>query len=108
MGITNYAQDQIGEILYLDQITNRDFYKGEPIGELESPKAVCLIYSPANCTVNISNTQLEDDYSPINKNAQDTWIYQLSIKDKDGLNDLMNEEEYRKYLESLKLEQNKE
>ena len=47
------------------------------LGEIESPKAVSILYSPVACTVKEINESLEDDYSVINSNADTTSIFKV-------------------------------
>ena len=59
------------------------------MGEIESPKAVSVIYSPVDLTIKENNESLEDDYSIINKDADNTWLFKAEVKDSNQLDDLM-------------------
>lgn len=64
------------------------------LGEIESTKAVSVIYAPVSCSVLENNTGLEEDYSKINDDAESTWIFKVKINDEGELSSLMTEEEY--------------
>ena len=72
------------------------------MGEIESPKAVSVLYSPLDCVVEEINEELEDDFSVINKDADNTSMFKVSLKDEADMENLLNKEQYDEYLATLK------
>lgn len=82
VGISHYAQDKLGEVVYLDfPNENMSFAKNQEIGEIESSKAVSVIYSPVDLSIVKNNLSLEEDYSQINKNPEEAWLYEVKLRD---------------------------
>lgn len=81
MGITDYAQDSLGEIVYLEvSEVGAAVQAGSTLGSIESVKAVSQIYCPVTGTVAEVNKVLEDDPEWINSNPYDEgWILKLKI-----------------------------
>lgn len=103
IGISHYAQDKLGEVVYLDfPLEDMNFQKNQEIGEIESSKAVSVIYSPVDIQIVQNNLDLEDDYSLINKKPEEAWLYEVKVKDENQLKELMNREAYEKYISELK------
>ena len=71
------------------------------MAEIESPKAVSVIYAPIDLTIIKNNLDLEDDYSQINKEAEKTWLFKAVVKNEKEIENMMKEEDYKKYLETL-------
>lgn len=64
------------------------------MGEIESSKAVSVIYAPVDIKILKNNLSLEEDYSQINKDAEVTWLYEVQVKNEGQLNELMDGEKY--------------
>ena len=105
IGISEYAAGELGEITYVElPEEDDDFIIGDRLGEVESDKASCDIYSPISGTVSVVNDALAGEPELINESPEDKgWICKLTdLADPTEINDLMNEEAYFKYLETLK------
>ena len=107
IGITDYAQDQLGDIVYVElpevgtQVT-----KDEAFGVVESVKAVSDIYAPVSGTVTEVNVGLPDSPETINEDAYgDAWMIRVEMSDPDELEDLMKAAEYKKFVEEEKEEE---
>lgn len=102
IGITDYAQEALGDITFVELPGVGD--EIEQFGEfasVESVKAANDIFSPMSGKVIEVNTDLESDPGLINKSAYERgWIVKVKISDFDEASNLMNAEEYRKFLES--------
>lgn len=100
IGITDYAQQQLGNIVYVDlPDVDDEVTKGEEFGAVESVKAASDLMSPVTGTVVEVNEDLEDHPEKVNENAMEYWIIKVQLADSTQLNDLMSEDEYKKTLE---------
>lgn len=100
IGITDYAQQQLGNIVYVDlPDVDDEVTKGEEFGAVESVKAASDLMSPVTGTVVEVNEDLEDHPEKVNENAMENWIIKVQLADNTQLNDLMSEDEYKKTLE---------
>lgn len=100
IGITDYAQQQLGNIVYVDlPDVDDEVTKGEEFGAVESVKAASDLMSPVTGTVVEVNEDLEDHPEKVNENAMGNWIIKVQLADSTQLNDLMSEDEYKKTLE---------
>ena len=87
IGITEYAQDKLGDIVYvqLPEI-GAETEAGEPFGEVESPKSVSDLFAPLTGTVVEVNSDLENSPELINSDAfGEGWIIVLEVADADDL-----------------------
>lgn len=100
IGITDYAQQQLDNIVYVDlPDVDDEVTKGEEFGAVESVKAASDLMSPVTGTVVEVNEDLEDHPEKVNENAMENWIIKVQLADSTQLNDLMSEDEYKKTLE---------
>lgn len=98
IGITNYAQEQLGEIVYVDLPDEGDeIKKDESLGEVESAKALSDLIAPVSGEVIEVNNNAVDDPSIINKDPMgEGWFLKVKLSDPSELNDLLSEEDYSK------------
>ncbi|MEW6456746.1 MAG: glycine cleavage system protein GcvH [Acidobacteriota bacterium] len=103
IGITNYAQKELGDIVYIElPKIGRTLKFHETIGTIESVKAVSDIYSPVSGEIIEINENLKDSPELINNDPHgEGWILVVKIKDKTELKNLMSSLEYEKYLEGI-------
>jgi len=104
IGITDYAQDALGDIVYID-LPDEDaaVEANSEIGEIESTKATSSIISPVSGRVIEVNEELSESPEIINEEPYGKgWIAVLEIEDKSELDDLMDASEYEKYVEEEK------
>ena len=101
VGITGYAQESLGDIVYIDEPeTGNAVEAGTELTEIESTKTTSSVISPVSGTVTEFNGELTDSPEIINGDPYGKgWIAVLEIDDGSGLNDLMDVGEYEKYLE---------
>ncbi|MBO5779807.1 MAG: glycine cleavage system protein GcvH [Muribaculaceae bacterium] len=101
VGITDYAQKALGNVVYVDMPEVGDeFEAGDDFGAIESVKAASDLICPASGEVVEVNDALVDNPRLINEDAMKNWIIKISISDEAELDDLMDLEAYEKYLES--------
>ena len=95
IGITDYAQKQLGNIVYVDMPDVDDEVEaGEVFGAVESVKAASDLMSPVSGTVVEVNEALEDSPELINQDANSNWIIKVTIADPAELDNLMDEDTY--------------
>lgn len=98
IGITDYAQNALGDIVYVELPDKDDeFSKDGTIVTVESVKAVSEVLAPFDCTIVETNESLEDEPELINSSAYKSWI--VSVK-ADDIGELLSDKEYKKLLES--------
>lgn len=99
VGITDYAQDQLGDIVYLEKIKKgKKLKQGEALTTIESVKAVSDVNTPVTGEVIEVNEKVIEDASIINKDPYgEGWIAKINIDNKDELKNLMNDQEYSEY-----------
>jgi len=99
VGITDYAQDQLGDIVYLEKIKKgKKLKQGEALTTIESIKAVSDVNTPVTGEVIEVNEKVIEDASIINKEPySEGWIAKINIDNKDELKNLMNDQEYSEY-----------
>lgn len=96
IGITDYAQHQLGNVVYVDlPEVDEEVVAGEDFGAIESVKAASDLISPVSGTVIEVNEDLVDDPGLINKDAMGAWIIKVEISDSEELNNLLDEEAYK-------------
>ena len=101
IGITDYAQNALGDIVYIDlPEVDIDFETNTEIGEIESTKATSSIISPISGKVIEVNEELSESPEIINEDPYGKgWIAIVEIYDISELDDLMDVSEYGKYIE---------
>jgi len=102
LGITDYAQDELGEIVFVDLPDKGDrFDASDEVGTIESVKAVAEVYTPVSGEVVGVNSALEDEPEMVNESPQgDGWLVKLKMIDKSELDALMSAEKYEEFLSS--------
>lgn len=96
IGISDYAQDQLGDIVYVDlPEIGEEFAKGEEFGTVESVKAVSELYMPVGGKIVTVNNDLEDAPELVNTEPYDGgWIIELKPSDPGDMDDLMDKDAY--------------
>ena len=99
VGITDYAQSSLGDIVFVDLPKVGDpLEAGKIFGSVESVKAVSDLYSPVSGTVTAVNEALKDAPEKINEDANATWMMKLELKDASELDKLLSAEDYEKFV----------
>ena len=102
-GISDYAQDQLGDIVYVElpQVGAR-FQKGEEFGTVESVKAVSELYMPIAGEILAVNTALEDAPGLVNeKPYEDGWMLEIKPSDPSEFETLMTRDAYFELLKGI-------
>ena len=97
IGITDYAQGELGDIVFVDVDTvDEDLNEGDVFGSVEAVKAVSDLYLPVAGTVIEVNADLEDQPELLNTDPYGKgWIIKLKIADSADLSTLLSAEEYQ-------------
>lgn len=103
VGISAYAQEQLGDIVYLEAPeVGREVVPGEEIGVIESALTSTEVKSPAQGTViDINHGALEKPELLNESPIDDGWIFRLRVTDEAALEELMDEDDYADYIDSL-------
>ncbi|HEY4382634.1 MAG TPA: glycine cleavage system protein GcvH [Acidobacteriaceae bacterium] len=99
VGITDYAQDSLGDIVFVDLPKVGDVLEaGKIFGSVESVKAVSDLYTPASGTVTAVNEELKDAPEKVNADANTTWMLKLELKNPSELDSLLSAADYEKFV----------
>ena len=100
IGITDYAQHALGNVVYVDMPEVDDEVEaGEEFGAVESVKAASDLISPVSGTVVEVNEALADTPELLNEDAFENWIIKVELSDKTELDNLMEADTYQEYCE---------
>ena len=99
-GISDYAQDQLGDIVYLDlPAAGASVKQFDKLGEVESVKAVSDIYAPASGEVVEANRQAIDNPELVNQQPYgDGWLVKLRLSDPSELDALLSAQDYEEFV----------
>ncbi len=103
VGITDYAQEQLGDIVYVElPEVGAKVTQGAEAAVVESVKAASEIYAPVGGEVTEVNQALADNPGTVNTDAMDGgWFFKMKIADPDEVARLMDVVDYQEYVESL-------
>ena len=100
IGITDYAQNALGNVVYVDMPdVDDEVSAGEEFGAVESVKAASDLMSPVTGVVVEVNEALEDQPELINQDAYENWIIKVEISDTSELDSLMDAKAYATFCE---------
>ena len=97
IGISDYAQDQLGDLVFINlPEVGDELVAGEEFADVESVKAVSNVYSPVTGTVRAINEDLLDHPELVNSDAIDAWF--VEVEEIRGHSELLSEEDYKAQL----------
>ena len=100
VGITDYAQNALGNVVYVDMPeVDDEVSAGEEFGAVESVKAASDLIAPVTGVVLEINEALEDQPELINNDAYENWIIKVELSDKSELDNLMDAKAYAAFCE---------
>jgi glycine cleavage system H protein len=103
VGITNHAQQQLGDVVFVDTPqVGRSIKKGEECGVIESVKAAADIYAPLSGEIVAVNPELSDAPEKINQDPYSAWMFRLRPSDAGELASLLDAAGYEKVAEADK------
>ena len=98
VGITDYAQDSLGDIVFVDLPKVGDTVEaGKSFGSVESVKAVSDLFAPVSGTVTAVNEELKDAPEKINADANTTWLLKVELSDAKQVDGLLTAADYEKF-----------
>ncbi|WP_035292138.1 glycine cleavage system protein GcvH [Clostridium sp. KNHs214] len=96
VGITDFAQSQLGEILFVEMPeVDDEITQDETFGVVESSKKASDLFAPVSGTVLEINEKLDDEPEYINEDAYDAWIIKVQLSDKGELDNLLSSADYQ-------------
>ncbi len=99
VGITDYAQNSLGDIVYVDMPKVGDSVSANAtFGSVESVKAVSDLYSPVSGTVTAVNEVLKTEPDKINSAPHDTWIIKVQLTDAGEIDSLLDAATYEQFI----------
>jgi len=103
VGITDYAQEQLSDIVYVElPAVGETLTRGEPCGSVEAVKAVADLYSPITGKVVAVNAALADDPAAVNRSTYDEgWMLRATLAEPAELDALLSADDYRKLVSEL-------
>ncbi|MBW2650778.1 MAG: glycine cleavage system protein H, partial [Deltaproteobacteria bacterium] len=101
VGITDYAQDKLDEILSVELFpVDSHVEQGEPFGVIESLKVTTELISPVSGDIITANEDLADDVGILNSDLYDTgWMITVEVRDVEELDNLLDAEGYSDYVD---------
>ena len=101
VGITDYAQDQLGNVVYVDMPeVDDEVTAGEEFGAVESVKAASDLYSPVSGVVVEVNEALDGEPGLINKDAYANWIIKVKLSDPSEVENLLGAAGYEEVIKN--------
>ena len=94
LGITDFAQDLLGDIVYVEINKNSEFKKNQALGSIESVKTASDIIAPENGKIILINPEIETTPEKINENPFKIWICQVEFISEVEENDLLSKDKY--------------
>ena len=96
VGITDYAQDALGDVVYVDLPTVGDAVEANtPVGEVESTKSVSEMYAPVSGTISAVNEALADNPQLLNEDPYgEGWLCEITVTDVDSIGAMMDADAY--------------
>jgi glycine cleavage system H protein len=103
VGITDYAQHELGDVVYVELPTmGKELKKGDPAANIESVKAVSDVFAPLSGAVTAVNPKLGGNPELVNQEPYaDGFLFKMKISEKDELKELMDKKKYEEYLRGI-------
>ena len=100
VGITDHAQKELGDIVYVELPEIEDEIEaGDEFGSIESVKAVSSLFMPMSGRVIATNTELKDSPEIINEECYDEgWVIRLELTNQEESSELLSSEDYKEFL----------
>ena len=99
VGITDYAQNSLGDIVFVDLPKVGDAVEaGKSFGSVESVKAVSDLFAPVSGKVTAVNEELKDAPEKINSEANTTWMLKIELSDAKQVDGLLTAADYEKFI----------
>jgi glycine cleavage system H protein len=103
VGITDYAQDALGDMVYVQTPdTGRSLKREQECAVVESVKAASDVYAPVSGTVVAKNEELDEAPQRLNEAPYEAWMFKLKIADESELGQLLTAAQYQQVIDSEK------
>ena len=93
-GITDFAQDLLGDIVYVEINKNSEFKKNQALGSIESVKTASDIIAPENGKITLINPEIESSPEKINEDPFNIWVCHVEFMSKVEENDFLSKDKY--------------
>ena len=100
LGITNFAQDLLGDIVYVDLVLGNKFNIDSSIGSIESVKTASDIVAPASGEIILINADILSSPEKINTNPHEVWLCQISLDNEFEKENYLTKESYLSLIEN--------
>ena len=94
LGITDFAQDLLGDIVYVEINKNSEFKKNQALGSIESVKTASDIIAPENGKITLINPEIESSPETINEDPFNIWICHVEFTSEVEENDFLSKDKY--------------
>lgn len=99
IGITDFAQSELGDVVYLELPTVGDeVSKGDAFGTIEAVKTVSDMLAPVSGEIIAVNEDLNDSPEDVNKEPYESWLVKIKMSDPSEMEDLMDAEAYEEFI----------
>jgi glycine cleavage system H protein len=99
IGITDYAQGELGDVIYVDIPEEKDVNAGDSFGTIEAVKTVSDIYAPVSGKITEINKAINDNPAIVNKDPYgEGWMVKITFSNPEELKDLLDAEGYKKLI----------
>ncbi len=99
-GITDYAQSELGDIVFIELPSlGQKLKKDQKMGSVESVKSVSNLYAPVSGEIVEVNTSLEDKPETINQKPYEGWIVKIKIENEEELEELLTAKQYKEFIQ---------
>ena len=94
LGITDFAQNLLGDIVYVEINKNSEFKKNQALGSIESVKTASDIIAPENGKITLINPEIETSHEKINEDPFNIWVCHVEFMSKVEENDFLSKDKY--------------
>ena len=103
IGITIYAQDQLGDVVFVELPNINNSYKqGDEVGVVESVKAASEIYAPISGSIIEVNDRLSEEAGLLNSDPEgEGWLWKMNLSNINELEQLMSKDKYSSYIKGI-------
>jgi glycine cleavage system H protein len=99
IGVTDYAQKELGDIIYLDVTADGDVSRGDSIGTIEAVKTVSDLFSPVSGKLIEVNSAINNNPGVVNTDPYGAgWMVKIELSNPDELNELMTTDKYKELI----------
>ncbi|RPI13043.1 MAG: glycine cleavage system protein GcvH [Ignavibacteriae bacterium] len=96
IGVTDFAQGELGDVIYVDINASDDVSKGDSCGTIEAVKTVSDVFTPVSGKIIEVNTKINDNPAIVNKDPYgEGWMLKIELSNPDELNELLSYENYK-------------